>query len=48
MALKLKRRGISEVYPLVGGLEAWMADGLPTEQSEPFEPSLPSSTVETR
>ncbi|MDG2070672.1 MAG: rhodanese-like domain-containing protein [Pseudomonadales bacterium] len=31
MALKLKRLGISRVYPIVGGMEEWIASGLPTD-----------------
>jgi rhodanese-related sulfurtransferase len=31
VALKLKRLGISHVYPLTGGVAAWVEAGLPTE-----------------
>jgi rhodanese-related sulfurtransferase len=31
VALILKRRGITRVRPLLGGLEAWRAAGLPLE-----------------
>ena len=31
MALKLKRRGISRVYPMIGGMEAWMEKGYATD-----------------
>ena len=31
MALKLKRLGISRVYPMEGGIEAWKDAGYETE-----------------
>ena len=31
MALKLKRMGVSRVFPLEGGIEGWLEEGLPTE-----------------
>ncbi len=31
MALKLKRLGISRVYPMEGGIEAWTEAGYETE-----------------
>lgn len=34
MALKLKRKGIANVYPMIGGMHGWLAAGLPTEPSE--------------
>jgi 3-mercaptopyruvate sulfurtransferase SseA len=30
VALKLKRLGIANVFPLTGGVEAWLDAGLPT------------------
>lgn len=32
VALKLKRQGISRVYPMIGGIEAWIEQGLATER----------------
>jgi rhodanese-related sulfurtransferase len=34
VALKLKRLGISKVYPMEGGIEAWMDAGYETELVE--------------
>ena len=34
MALKLKRKGISRVFPLVGGVEAWMEEGFAVDDVE--------------
>jgi rhodanese-related sulfurtransferase len=34
VALRLKRRGITRVRPLAGGLAAWMARGYPVEAVE--------------
>ena len=34
MALKLKRLGISRVYPMEGGIQAWMNAGYETELVE--------------
>ncbi len=31
MALKLKRRGVANVFPMIGGMEDWIEAGLPTE-----------------
>ena len=31
MALQLKRKGITRVHPLEGGLAAWMALGFPVK-----------------
>ncbi|MCH7744065.1 MAG: hypothetical protein IIB71_15550, partial [Proteobacteria bacterium] len=27
MALKLKRHGVSRVYPMIGGIESWIEQG---------------------
>lgn len=35
VALALKRRGIERVFPLEGGLEAWVAGGYPVESLQP-------------
>ncbi len=35
MALQLKRKGITRVHPLQGGLAAWMDLGFPVEALEP-------------
>lgn len=35
MALLLKRRGITRVHPLEGGLEAWMALSFPVQAVGP-------------
>ena len=42
MALQLKRREITRVRPLAGGLAAWMALGYPVEALELPEP-VPTS-----
>jgi membrane protein DedA with SNARE-associated domain/rhodanese-related sulfurtransferase len=34
VALQLKRRGFKQVRPLAGGLEAWLAAGLPLERAK--------------
>ncbi|MGY8890988.1 MAG: rhodanese-like domain-containing protein [Pseudomonadales bacterium] len=34
MALQLKRYGISNVYPMTGGIEAWLESGLPTDDAD--------------
>lgn len=31
MALQLKRLGIQNVYPMQGGIEAWLEEGFPTD-----------------
>lgn len=36
MALSLRRKGVTRVHPLQGGLAAWMALGFPV-----VEPALP-------
>ncbi len=36
VALQLKRKGIKRVFPLVGGMEAWMSAGFDV-QNESFE-----------
>ena len=35
MALALKRKGISRVRPLLGGLDAWLERQYPVEQLAP-------------
>jgi hypothetical protein len=35
VALQLRRRGITRVHPLEGGLAAWMALGFPVEDRRP-------------
>ena len=35
VALQLKRRGFKNVRPLAGGLDAWLAAGLPLDRLEP-------------
>ncbi|HKA60778.1 MAG TPA: hypothetical protein VKH83_00070 [Methylomirabilota bacterium] len=37
MALQLRRRGITRVHPLEGGLAAWMALGYPVQAMEPVK-----------
>lgn len=37
MALQLKRRGITRVRPLEGGLERWVALGFPVRELEASE-----------
>jgi rhodanese-related sulfurtransferase len=32
VALQLKRKGITRVHPLLGGLAGWMALGFPVEK----------------
>ena len=32
MALKLRKLGVNRVFPLQGGVSAWLAAGLPTER----------------
>tara|TARA_Y100001934_G_C11954159_1_gene586360 strand:+ start:465 stop:575 length:111 start_codon:yes stop_codon:yes gene_type:complete len=34
VALKLKRRGIANVFPMIGGMPEWMEAGLPTQPVE--------------
>ncbi len=44
MALQLKRRGITRVRPLEGGVAAWMALSFPVrELAAPAIPALKSS-----
>jgi rhodanese-related sulfurtransferase len=38
VALQLRRHGIERVYPLAGGLDAWIALGFPTEAIADGEP----------
>lgn len=52
MALLLKRKGITRVHPLEGGLDAWMALSypirpvqLPVAAAGPGPGSVPSSAV---
>jgi rhodanese-related sulfurtransferase len=40
VALKLKRLGISRVYPMEGGIEAWTEAGYETEMVGAQENSL--------
>lgn len=35
MAFKLKQTGFTRIRPLAGGLDAWIAAGLPIEGEEP-------------
>lgn len=37
MALRLKRRGISQVRPLEGGYDGWVAAGYPLQRWAPAE-----------
>jgi len=37
VALQLKRRGITRVHPLQGGLAQWMALGLPVDELRSVE-----------
>jgi len=37
VALQLKRRGITRVHPLQGGLAQWMALGLPVDEFRSVE-----------
>jgi rhodanese-related sulfurtransferase len=34
VALKLKRRGITNVYPMIGGIDAWIEHGFATEKAD--------------
>jgi rhodanese-related sulfurtransferase len=44
VALQLKRRGITRVHPLEGGVTGWMALGFPVlELPAPVIPALESS-----
>ncbi len=44
MALRLKRRGITRVRPLAGGMAGWMALGFPVrELAAPAIPALDRS-----
>ena len=44
MALQLKRRGITRVHPLEGGLAGWMAQNFPVEaRPAPVIPALNAS-----
>lgn len=36
MAFKLKQSGFTRIRPLAGGLDAWIAAGLPIEGDEPL------------
>jgi hypothetical protein len=40
VALRLKRRGITRVHPLEGGVAAWMALGFPID--ELVAPAIPA------
>jgi len=37
VALQLRRKGITRVFPLVGGIEAWMSKGFHVQKNESFE-----------
>ena len=39
MALRLKRRGINRVRPLLGGYAGWVAEGYPLQRWVPAETS---------
>lgn len=39
MALQLRRRGITRVRPLAGGLEAWLAAGFTVAEISPGAPT---------
>ena len=43
MALLLKRRGITRVHPLAGGLERWKALGFPVLELPTPEPATPGA-----
>ena len=40
MALKLKAKGIERVRPLLGGIDAWVAMGLPLGPGTPALPQV--------
>jgi 3-mercaptopyruvate sulfurtransferase SseA len=46
VALMLKRRGITRVRPLAGGLAGWKEKGFPLEnrQTVPEQPTMEQST----
>jgi rhodanese-related sulfurtransferase len=45
VALRLKRRGITRVRPLAGGMAEWMARGFPVHAlTVPAPPTLEQST----
>jgi rhodanese-related sulfurtransferase len=39
VALQLRRRGITRVHPLEGGLAAWMALDYPVQAMAPVKPA---------
>ena len=44
----LKQRGIARVRPLLGGLDAWVAAGLPIDSLEPDSIPAPDSGTAPR
>jgi 3-mercaptopyruvate sulfurtransferase SseA len=44
VAKQLRQRGYRKIRILDGGLEAWVAVGLPTESNESVDPTVPSAS----